>query len=77
PFAATACENGGILHGGKDKWCECRPGFIGESCEHAIDLCQTSSTTVCMNNGECLGQGPVVSCRCQIGFTGQRCETRI
>ena len=45
--------------------CECKPGFIGGTCECATD------PKHCNNLGAVLNDG---SCKCQSGMTGQHCQ---
>lgn len=65
---AIVCENGGVCEDGD---CQCPEGFIGQSCEVAIDPClnQDCGNGVCeqTNTGE-------TRCLCEEGYEGESCN---
>uniref|UniRef100_A0A8R1HYY8 Sushi, von Willebrand factor type A, EGF and pentraxin domain-containing protein 1 n=1 Tax=Caenorhabditis japonica TaxID=281687 RepID=A0A8R1HYY8_CAEJA len=70
--SAKMCENNAecsvSMHRAQ---CHCKPGYIGDRCEIAEDVCATSP---CYNGGKCEQIGTTYKCACPKTFTGARCQ---
>ena len=53
--------------------CTCKPGFVGEVCQHDVDECLTSP---CLNGGTCHDMVNGYSCSCVDDYEGQICQYR-
>ena len=55
--------------------CDCRPGYVGLTCEAARDEC---ATNLCDPTGtaRCLDLDNRFECECREGFRGEYCEVR-
>jgi hypothetical protein len=56
--------------------CDCRPGFVGLTCEAAIDEC---ATNLCDPTGtaSCVDMDNRFECQCRPGYSGQFCDHNI
>ncbi|XP_066278630.1 fibropellin-1-like isoform X1 [Branchiostoma lanceolatum] len=65
----TTCFSGGV--GSAHTFCDCAPGYAGNTCETDIDEC---SSAPCQNQGTCTEGVNSYSCSCPTGFDGDNCE---
>ncbi|CAD5115618.1 DgyrCDS4573 [Dimorphilus gyrociliatus] len=54
--------------------CECKPGYIGETCSTELDTC---SPNPCLNGGTCRRLTNDYLCECPKGFAGDNCIRKI
>lgn len=81
---ANACEDNPCANGAKCEpsgvsfFCDCPPGYGGETCADDIDAC---ASHMCNNRGTCTdspaGVVPTFSCACNTGFEGDQCENQV
>jgi hypothetical protein len=71
----ATCKNGGVcklslIPSSTEviSWCQCHPGFLGQSCETPVSPCGQLN---CLNGGVCRSEN---DCQCGHEWTGPSCE---
>ena len=75
------CENGGTCAKSADgDVCACPDGYIGDTCEIAVNYCNNNGKLKCLYGGTCLkpwtndNKGPSWMCECPASRSGPECE---
>ncbi|XP_043244244.1 uncharacterized protein LOC122392925 isoform X2 [Amphibalanus amphitrite] len=58
-------------------YCQCQPGFYGDSCQYGPLCDPKNNVNPCQNNGTCRQRRDVAECKCPIPYHGARCHLKL
>ncbi|KAF0303716.1 Adhesion G protein-coupled receptor L3 [Amphibalanus amphitrite] len=58
-------------------YCQCQPGFYGDSCQFGPLCDPKNNVNPCQNNGTCRQRRDVAECKCPIPYHGARCHLKL
>ncbi|EDV99540.1 cubilin homolog [Drosophila grimshawi] len=76
---SNPCKNGGSCVNSYNGYrCQCRPSFVGTTCEKDVNECALFNGTDlgCQNGGQCVNQFGSFACLCSPSWHGMHCSQR-